>query len=148
MSIEWDEAQLIGTKFHDTIWYNAIREFRKLKLRKELSSKDAVLDELIRQGLVDKENAKCTPIIQQTLRFAAVLAGRLTSKNYVMEQRVSLASSRFRRLNNTELHNLARFVGGSIRQRDEQWGGAIHKSSTGVAASGEDRGVGQRPNTI
>ena len=89
MSVTWDNTQPIGMRFHDEIWLHAIKEYRKLRLRKELSAKDAVLDELIREGLIDKVNAKCTPAIQQVMRYAAVVAGRLTSRNFVMEEQVS-----------------------------------------------------------
>ena len=89
MSVEWDDEQPIGLRFHDTVWYNAIREFRKLKVRKGIPSNDAVLDELIRQGLIDKFSVKCTPQMQQMLRYGAVLAGRLNMHLVSVKEQVS-----------------------------------------------------------
>ena len=89
MSVEWDDEQPIGLRFHDSVWYNAIREFRKLKVRKGLPSNDAVLDELIRQGLIDKFSIKCTPQMQQMLRYGAVLAGRLNMHLVSVKEQVS-----------------------------------------------------------
>lgn len=89
MSGEWDDEQPIGLRFHDTVWFNAIREFRKLKTRKRLPGNDVVLDELIRQGLIDKFSAKCSSQIQQMMRYGAVLAGRTATHLFVMRERVS-----------------------------------------------------------
>ena len=89
MSVEWDDEQPIGLRFHDSVWYNAIREFRKLKVRKGLPSNDAVLDELICQGLIDKFSVKCSPQIQQMLRYGAVLARRLNMHLVSVKEQVS-----------------------------------------------------------
>ena len=92
MSEEWDMVRPGGLRLHDDIWFNAIREFRKLKMRRELPPKDSVLDNLIHLGLID-QNVKCSPQINQVLRYSAVLAGRLTTRQFFVEEQVSLASS-------------------------------------------------------
>ena len=96
MSVEWDDELPMGMQFHDTIWFNAIREFRKLKWRKGLPGTDKVLDDLIRQGLIDKFSVKCNPQIQQMLRYGAVVTGRLTGHLVAMKEQVSTTLSRER----------------------------------------------------
>lgn len=93
MSVEWDDEQPAGYRLHDDIWFNAIREYRKLQLRKEFSSTDTVLDGLIRIGLIDQTSNQCTPQINQVLRYSAVLAGRMTARHLVVEEQVSSTSS-------------------------------------------------------
>ena len=93
MSEEWNDHRLEGLRLHDDIWFNAIKEFRKLKGRRELSTRDIVLDGLIRLGLIDQSSVKCSPQINQVLRYSAVLAGRLTERHRVFEEQVSFISS-------------------------------------------------------
>ena len=89
MSAEWDDSEPDGLRFHDTIWFNAIREFRKLRVRKGHRVNDSVLDDLIRQGLIDKFSIKCAPQIQQIMRYGAVIAGRIAMHLVGMKEQVS-----------------------------------------------------------
>lgn len=76
-------------KFHDQVWFNAIREYLKYQDRKGTSSGDIVTDALIRAGLVEKDETHISAAFQQCNRYAAVLAGRLTSHAFHLEENVS-----------------------------------------------------------
>jgi len=79
---------LLDLKYHDVIWFNAIREFVKYKARKGTSKHDTVLDQLIRQGLIDWNPDEASSVTQQVFRYSACMAGRLTSHTYRLEDSV------------------------------------------------------------
>ena len=81
--------------FHDDIWFNAIREYKKIKGKKGTAGKDKVLDDLILEGLVDKPTTKCTPAIQQMLRYGAILASRQTARHFFLEEKVGVCPGLF-----------------------------------------------------
>jgi len=87
-SPEWDKVDLINLKYHDTIWFNAIREYVKLQRRKGTEESDEVLDNLIRQGLIDQEEGDVSKNFQQLLRYSASMAGRLTDHQFKLEKKV------------------------------------------------------------
>ena len=84
----WDDLKLVDLKYHDVIWFNALREFQKYKARKGTSKGDPVLDQLIRQGLIDWNVDEASAATQQVFRYSACMAGRLTSHSYRLEESV------------------------------------------------------------
>ena len=79
---------LLDLKYHDVIWFCAIREFLKYKSHKGTAKGDVVLDQLIRQGLIDWDVSDVSEASQQVMRYAACMAGRLTSHSYRLEESV------------------------------------------------------------
>ena len=74
--------------FHDQIWFNSIRELLRVGDRKGSGMSDPVLDHLIRDGLIEKNEDHVSVAFQQAMRYSAVLAGRITGHNYRLEQNV------------------------------------------------------------
>jgi len=77
-ALGWNDLRLTNLKYHDIIWFDAIREHLKYQERKGTPESDPVLDQLICQGLINQDEKAVTPAYQQFLRYAAVMAGRTT----------------------------------------------------------------------
>jgi len=91
----WDSRELEGLSLHDNIWFNAIREKIRMNDRKGLAAYDKVLDHLIRDGLISKDANHTRGSFQQTFRYAAVLAGRMTEHIHRVEGKVSVTPQLF-----------------------------------------------------
>ena len=87
----WESRELEGLSLHDNVWFNAIREKIRMNDRKGLAAYDKVLDHLIRDGLITKDANHERGLFQQTFRYAAVLAGRMTEHIHRVEGRVSVS---------------------------------------------------------
>ena len=79
---------LLDLKYHDVIWFCAIREYLKFKERKGTAKGDPILDQLIHQGLIDWDVSDVSAALQQIFRYSACMAGRLTSHMYQLEELV------------------------------------------------------------
>ena len=73
---------------HDRIWFESIREFRAYMARKGKPERDVVLDQLIRMGLIDKDESVMSSGPSQLFRYAALMAGRQQSTYFKLEHRV------------------------------------------------------------
>jgi hypothetical protein len=91
--VTWDSRELLGLTLHDNVWFNAIRETLRISDRKGLGAYDKVLDHLIRDGLITNDANHERGLFQQTFRYAAVLAGRLTEHSHWLEGTVSVPPS-------------------------------------------------------
>ena len=83
----WTEApkDLI---LHDQIWYNAIRVLVSVESRSDSRIADAALDQLIREGLIDRDEKEVSLAMQQWLRYPAILADRLANSQGVLSKEV------------------------------------------------------------
>ena len=73
---------------HDQIWYNAIRAVVSVESRSDSRIADAVLDRLIREGLIDRDKEEVLLAMQQWLRYPAILADRLANSQGVLSKEV------------------------------------------------------------
>ena len=73
---------------HDQIWFNAIRALVSVESRSDLKIADAALDQLIREGLIDRDEKGVSLAMQQWLRYPAILADRLANSQGVLSKEV------------------------------------------------------------
>ena len=73
---------------HDQIWYNAIRALVSVELRSDSRIADAALDQLIREGLIDRDEKEVSLAMQQWLRYLAILADCLANSQGVLSKEV------------------------------------------------------------
>ena len=71
--------ELDDLTLHDRIWFESIREFRVVMARRGKPERDVVLDQLIRMGLIDKEESVMSSGPSQLFRY---VSGKLVSKTF------------------------------------------------------------------
>ena len=74
---------------HDQIWYNAIRALVSVESRSGSRVADAALDQLIKEGLVDRDEKEVSLAMQQWLRYPAILADRLANGQGILSKEVT-----------------------------------------------------------
>ena len=74
---------------HDQIWYNAIRALVSVESRSDSRIADASFDQLIREGLIDRDEKEVSLAMQQWLRYLAILADRLANSQGVLSKEVT-----------------------------------------------------------
>ena len=73
---------------HDQIWYNTIRALVSMESRSGSRIADVTLDQLIREGLIDRDKKEVLLAMQQWLRYPAILADCLANSQGVLSKEV------------------------------------------------------------
>ena len=74
---------------HDQIWYNAIRALVSVESRSDLRIADTALDQLIREGLINRDEKEVSFAMQQWLRYPAILVDHLANSQGVLVEEES-----------------------------------------------------------
>ena len=89
---EWWPKVPKDLELHNEIWFNAIRALILVDLRSSLRVADVVLDQLIRQGLIDRDEKEVSLAMQQWLRYPAILADHLANSHGILAKEVFVIS--------------------------------------------------------
>ena len=73
---------------HDQIWFNAIRALVSVESRSGSRVANAALDQLIKEGLIDRDEEEVSRAMQQWLRYPAILADCLANSQGVVAKEV------------------------------------------------------------
>ena len=87
-NVDWWTETPKDLILHDQIWYNTIRVLISVESRSGSKIADAALDQLIREGLVDRDEKEVSLAMQQWLRYPAILADRLANSQGILSKEV------------------------------------------------------------
>ena len=85
---DWWTETLKDLILHDQIWYNAIRVLISVESRSDSRIADVTLDQLIREGLIDRDKKEVSLAMQQWLRYPVILADCLANSQGVLSKEV------------------------------------------------------------
>ena len=85
---DWWTATPKDLILHNQIWYNAIRALVSVESRLGSRIANVALDQLIREGLIDRDEKEVLFAMQQWLRYLAILADCLANSQGVLSKEV------------------------------------------------------------
>ena len=88
-SMDWWTETPKDLILHDQIWFNAIRALISVELRSDSRIADTALDQLIREGLIDRDEKEVSLAMQQWLWYPVILADHLANGQGVLSKEVT-----------------------------------------------------------